>query len=173
MLKGAIAVYFSGSSNWEEHINLKIVDFLVGIWKDNLSNKRSFTSLIKFRLHIKFHTRVKQQGSNSLPISISVSLSLSKPWGTMGSASSAVLILKLALRGDEWSVSFFGRFVSGARAPSARWAGGCVSPRDVSDNLEKRTIYFPSGDSSSDSSLYREELFWAEMFLAFPDLINV
>ena len=77
----------------------------------------------------------------------------------MGSASRAALILKLALHVDEWSESHFGHFASLARAPSARWAGGCVSHRDFSDNLEKRTISFPCWDSSSDNSLYREGLF--------------
>jgi hypothetical protein len=48
-----------------------------------------------------------------------------------------------------------------------------VSPRDVSDNLEKRKISFPCWDSSGDCSLFQEELFRAEMFHAFPDLIYV
>ena len=58
----------------------------------------------------------------------------------MGSAIRAALILKLALHGDEWTLSHFGRFTHGARGSCSRWTGGCVSPRDVSDNLENRHI---------------------------------
>jgi hypothetical protein len=47
-------------------------------------------------------------------------------------------ILISALVGEELSASRHNRFILGERAPGAHWTRGCVGPRIVLDDVEKR-----------------------------------